>query len=203
MTDVRIGIAGCTGRMGQMLVRQVGMTEGAVVSGGLEVRGSEALGRDLGTIAGLDPLGVIVTDDKVYLRMVLAEDKEKKGLQFVAAVPEGTKVKILKGGDDPQAILKSAAEALVESLDQAGDAEPLVALLSNCCARGGRLREFRQGDECEIQGAIMPAISDRTDVPIFGFYAWGELGPIAGPFGGLRCMYQQHTFVSAVLTEIE
>ena len=149
------------------------------------------------------PIGVIVTDDKVYLRMVLAEDKEKKGLQFVAAVPEGTKVKILKGGDDPQAILKSAAEGIVESLDQAGDAEPLVALLSNCCARGGRLREFRQGDECEIQGAIMPAISDRTDVPIFGFYAWGELGPIAGPFGGLRCMYQQHTFVSAVLTEIE
>ena len=36
---------------------------------------------------------------------------------------------------------------------------------------------------------------------IFGFYAWGELGPIAGEFGGLPCMYQQHTFVSAVLTE--
>jgi len=37
--------------------------------------------------------------------------------------------------------------------------------------------------------------------PLFGFYAWGELGPIAGPFGGLSCMYQQHTFVSAVITE--
>jgi len=148
------------------------------------------------------PLGVIVGDDKVYLRMVLEEDVEKKGLRFVAAVPEGTKVKVLKGGDDPKAILDSAGEGITESLQQAGDAKPLLALLSNCCARGARLREFRQGDECEIEGAILPVVKEQGgNVPIFGFYAWGELGPIAGPFGGLRCMYQQHTFVSAVLTE--
>ncbi len=65
--DMRIGIAGCAGRMGQMLVRQVGLTEGAVVSGGLEATGSEAIGRDLGTLAGLDPLGVMVTDDAAEL----------------------------------------------------------------------------------------------------------------------------------------
>jgi len=147
------------------------------------------------------PIGVIVSDDKVYLRMVLEEDKEKKGLKFVAAVLEGTKVKILKGGDDPKAILDAAREGITESLRKAGDAKPLVALLSNCCARGMRLREFRQGDECEIQGAILPVVNEQGGVPIFGFYAWGELGPIAGPFNGLRCMYQQHTFVSAVVTE--
>jgi hypothetical protein len=150
------------------------------------------------------PIGVIVGDEKVYLRMVLEEDGEKKGLRFVAAVPEGTKVKILKGGDDPKAILASAAAGITESLSQAGDAKPLLALLSNCCARGMRLREFRQGEECEIRGAILPVVDEQGGhVPIFGFYAWGELGPIAGPFAGLRCMYQQHTFVSAVLTEAE
>ena len=149
------------------------------------------------------PIGVIVTDEKVYLRMVLEEDKEKKALKFVAAIPEGTKVKILKGGDDAKAIVESAREGIRESLEKAGDAQPLVALLSDCCARGMRLREFRQADECEVKQAILPAISSKGDVPIFGFYAWGELGPIAGPFGGLKCMYQQHTFVSAVVTEAE
>ena len=95
-----------------------------------------------------------------------------------------------------------AISSFIEPL--AGDAKPLLALLSNCCARGMRLREFRQGEECEIRGAILPVVDEQGGhVPIFGFYAWGELGPIAGPFAGLRCMYQQHTFVSAVLTEAE
>ncbi len=162
------------------------------------------------------PIGVIVTDEKVYLRMILdwidADGNDRQGnasdmppgsLQFVAAVPEGTKIKVLAGGSDPQAILDTAKEGILESLDQAGDSKPLLALLSDCCARGMRLRKFRQADECEIQQAILPALADREPMPIFGFYAWGELGPIAGPFAGLPCMYQQHTFVSAVLTEEE
>ena len=43
---------------------------------------------------------VVVTPEKVYLRMVLEENKEKKALRFVAPIPVGTKVKILKGGSD-------------------------------------------------------------------------------------------------------
>lgn len=152
------------------------------------------------------PIGVIVPQDKedsakVYLRMVLQWNDETKGLKFVAPVPVGTKVKILKGGDDAQKIVDSAREGIVQSLYKAGDAKPLVVLLSNCCARGMRLRKFREGNEDEVKLAILPALKEAGDVPIFGFYAWGELGPIAGPFQGLSCMYQQHTFVSAVLTE--
>ncbi len=148
------------------------------------------------------PIGVVVTEDKVYLRMVLEEDAEKKARRFVAAVPVGTQVKILAGGADPQAILNAAKEGITESLEKAGESKPLLALLSNCCARGMRLREFRQAEECEIDLAILPVMDEKgTRFPIFGFYAWGELGPIAGPFGGLSCMYQQHTFVSVVLTE--
>ena len=147
------------------------------------------------------PIGVVVTPEKVYLRMVLAEDKERKGLKFVAAVPVGTEVKVLKGGRDAARVLASAKEGIVESVRKAGDAKPLVALISDCCARGARLRKFRQASECEVKQAILPALGDKAGFPIFGFYAWGELGPIAGPFHGLPCMYQQHTFVSAVLTE--
>jgi len=147
------------------------------------------------------PIGVIVGEDKVYLRMVLEEKKANKALRFVAAVPEGTKVKILIGGDKAEPILASAREGILESVKKSGDAEPLVALISDCCARGARLRKFRKASECEVRQAILPALGDKAGFPIFGFYAWGELGPIAGPFAGLTCMYQQHTFVSALVCE--
>jgi hypothetical protein len=147
------------------------------------------------------PIGVIVAPEKVYLRMVLEENKESKALRFVAAVPQGTKVKVLKGGDDAEAVLAAARRGMTELLDKAGSSRPLLALLSNCCARGFRLREFGAAEQCEIRNAVMPVIEQRGAFPVFGFYAWGELGPIAGTFDGLDCMYQQHTFVAVVLAE--
>jgi NADP-dependent 3-hydroxy acid dehydrogenase YdfG len=54
MNAVRIGIAGCSGRMGQMLVREVLATDGAVLAGGSERADSAAVGKDLGTLVGGD-----------------------------------------------------------------------------------------------------------------------------------------------------
>ncbi|QJE74681.1 4-hydroxy-tetrahydrodipicolinate reductase [Aerophototrophica crusticola] len=64
---MRVGIVGCGGRMGQMLLREVLATPGATLSGGTERPGSPSLGRDLGTLVGADPLGVAVTDDPAAL----------------------------------------------------------------------------------------------------------------------------------------
>ena len=60
---MRIGVVGCAGRMGQMLVQEIAATAGAAVAGGAERPGSPAVGRDLGTLAGLEPLGVAAGDD--------------------------------------------------------------------------------------------------------------------------------------------
>jgi len=148
------------------------------------------------------PIGVVVAPFKVYVRMVLEEDKERKALRFVAPVSVGTRVKILKGGADANAILRSAADGTAELLRRAGDAKPLAILLSDCCARGMRLAESGKPGDCEVAGGVLPELHSRkAGVPIFGFYAWGELGPIAGPFNGLTCMYQQQTFVSAMVCE--
>jgi len=63
MADMRLVVVGAAGRMGQMLVRTIAATEGAVLSAALERPGSSALGRDAGELAGLGPLGVKITDD--------------------------------------------------------------------------------------------------------------------------------------------
>ncbi|WP_404382383.1 4-hydroxy-tetrahydrodipicolinate reductase [Caenispirillum salinarum] len=60
---MKIGIVGCAGRMGQMLVREVLKTDGAELAGGTEPEGSPAIGRDLGALVGADDAGVTVTDD--------------------------------------------------------------------------------------------------------------------------------------------
>ena len=63
MGDMRLVVAGAAGRMGQMLVKAIAMTEGVALAGALERSGSPALGQDAGELAGLGPLGVTITDD--------------------------------------------------------------------------------------------------------------------------------------------
>ena len=57
------GVAGAAGRMGQTLVRQIAEAEGCALAAATETPGHSALGRDAGELAGLDPVGVAVTDD--------------------------------------------------------------------------------------------------------------------------------------------
>ena len=60
---MRLVVVGAGGRMGRMLVRAVAQAEGCTLSGAIERAGADVLGRDAGTLAGLPPLGVPVTDD--------------------------------------------------------------------------------------------------------------------------------------------
>jgi len=67
MSDIRIVVAGAAGRMGQTLIRTIGESKGCVVSGALEAPGNPDLGLDAGTLAGLKPLGLVLTDDPLPL----------------------------------------------------------------------------------------------------------------------------------------
>ena len=63
MPDMRLVVTGAAGRMGRMLVQTVHATPGVTLAAALEREGSPALGQDAGTLAGLGPIGVPVTDD--------------------------------------------------------------------------------------------------------------------------------------------
>jgi 4-hydroxy-tetrahydrodipicolinate reductase len=67
MTELKIGVVGCAGRMGGIVLREVAAAEGCRLSGGTEHAGHGALGRDLGALAGVGPLGIQVTDDPAAL----------------------------------------------------------------------------------------------------------------------------------------
>ena len=63
MSGYRIGVVGCAGRMGQMLVREIADTAGAVLAGGTEAPGSAAIGRDIGEVSGLGLLQMKIGGD--------------------------------------------------------------------------------------------------------------------------------------------
>ncbi len=61
--DMKIGVVGCAGRMGQSLVRQVRETGGCRLAGGTEAAGHAAVGRDIGDLAGIANIGLAVGDE--------------------------------------------------------------------------------------------------------------------------------------------
>ncbi|HYM29976.1 MAG TPA: 4-hydroxy-tetrahydrodipicolinate reductase [Candidatus Cybelea sp.] len=67
MADIKIGIVGAAGRMGIALARQIAATSGCVLVGGTERDGAASLGRDLGEVAGIGPVGRKITNDPLAL----------------------------------------------------------------------------------------------------------------------------------------
>jgi 4-hydroxy-tetrahydrodipicolinate reductase len=66
MAGTRIGIAGCGGRMGRMLVAEIAGTEGAVLAGGIDTAPGIA-GSDLGALAAIGPAGILAGSDPARL----------------------------------------------------------------------------------------------------------------------------------------
>jgi 4-hydroxy-tetrahydrodipicolinate reductase len=67
MSKMKIAVTGAAGRMGRELVRTVHGRQDCVVAGAIEQEGSIALGQDVGLLAGLGKLGVVITDDPLEL----------------------------------------------------------------------------------------------------------------------------------------
>ena len=59
---MKIGIVGCAGRMGRMLIQEVLATAGAELAGGVEPSGP-AVGQDLGALVGAKPVRIAVGTD--------------------------------------------------------------------------------------------------------------------------------------------
>src|SRR5437762_3759621 len=63
MAETRIGVIGCGGRMGRMLIADIVASEGCGLSGGVARPGSACLGQDLGELAGIGRIGLAAAED--------------------------------------------------------------------------------------------------------------------------------------------
>ena len=62
MSDCKIGVVGAAGRMGRVLMRLAATTPGFALAAGSERPGQAEIGADLGKLAGLDALGLLLLD---------------------------------------------------------------------------------------------------------------------------------------------
>jgi 4-hydroxy-tetrahydrodipicolinate reductase len=60
MARTKMGVVGCGGRMGRMLVAEIAATEGCAVAGGSEAPGSGYVNQDIGELAGIGRIGIPV-----------------------------------------------------------------------------------------------------------------------------------------------
>ncbi len=60
---MKIGIVGCAGRMGQMLIKEVLIHPDCTLVGAVEAPGNPVLGQDPGVLVGHDPTRLAITDD--------------------------------------------------------------------------------------------------------------------------------------------
>ena len=67
MTEMGLVVVGAGGRMGRTLIRTIAETAGVRLVGAIEREGAEVIGQDAGTLAGLPPLGIAVSDDPLPL----------------------------------------------------------------------------------------------------------------------------------------
>ena len=65
MSDIRVAVAGASGRMGRNLIKAVAETEGLVLTAAVDRPGNSFIGTDAGELAGMGSLGVAITDDLV------------------------------------------------------------------------------------------------------------------------------------------
>jgi len=140
MSDMRIAVLGAAGRMGQALTRALADTPGCAVAGGLETEGSPAVGKDIGEIAGLDPLGIAISDDPVHLFAdvdgVLDFTSPKATVAFAALAAQARIVHVIGTtgfSDDDLAKLEAAANHA--TIVKAGNMSMGVNLLAALTAR--------------------------------------------------------------------
>jgi 4-hydroxy-tetrahydrodipicolinate reductase len=63
MDDLKIVVAGAGGHMGAANIRAVAALDGLVLHAAIDRAGAPSIGREAGSFAGIEPLGITITDD--------------------------------------------------------------------------------------------------------------------------------------------
>lgn len=136
---------------------------------------SELVREPLARMAYTYPIGMAVegSDELLIRDPVIANEKGE--ISMAAAIPEGTTIRLMIGDRD-KAIAAAKIAAHV-ALNQLEGATPKCILMFNCMARNKLL-----GVRCHEENALVSQVIG-ADVPMAGFYTYGEQGPLLGKKG--------------------
>jgi len=126
------------------------------------------------------PLGIKIPGlDEYLIRDPITAD-ENGAITCAAEIPEGSEVRLMIGSKEKAVeAAEDAAKKLMKDFE-AQKSKPKLVLMFNCIARE---KLFGQAANDEIQ-AVMKIIG--KDVPLLGFYTYGEQAPIGGEVRDLK-----------------
>lgn len=141
------------------------------------------------TITQEYPLGVFEEpgSDQYYMRAPMSYDAQDQSITFAGDVPEGSRVFITeaaRGG------ILSACEESITTAHQNFQGDPQAALVISCAARKQVLGTRTRQEHEALKRLI------RADLPVLGFYSYGEIAPLPG---GARAQFHNETFVTVLL----
>jgi hypothetical protein len=140
-------------------------------------------------ISGEYPLAIFEEEhDCFYLRASNHWDLEAGSILFAGEIPDQASVQITYASCDH--IVSATQDSIEQALARYPGKKPAVALLFSCAARRWLLG-YRTKEEYELGQQLI-----ETDIPIFGFYTYGEIGPLE--IGG-DTRYHQETLVTVLI----
>ena len=120
------------------------------------------------------PLGIKVPEIEEYLIRDPITVNEDGSITCAAEIPEGSEIRLMIGSKEKA--VEAAQEAAHKMMKEfeVDKTKPKFMLMFNCIARE---KLFGQKAIDEIQ-AVMKIVGE--DVPLLGFYTYGEQAPIGG-----------------------
>ena len=140
------------------------------------------------TPSGEYPLALLEPDGSFYLRAPLAYDESRGSITFAADVPPGVSAQLTETTRD--SIVAASRQSVSAAVAAYPGDRPGVVLVFSCAARKQLL-----GTRTKEEFAILKE-SLAGELPICGFYSYGEFGPAAS---GGRSRFHNETFVTLIL----
>lgn len=129
------------------------------------------------------PLGLPVPEsDEFLLRAPIAVEKDGS-IKFTAELPTGADVRLMIG--NVESAMRAARIAAMEALSQMRGRTPKLAILFDGMARR-RVFGLRAGQEIKLVRDII-----GPEVPVVGFYAYGEIAPLEGTDPSASCFHNE------------
>jgi hypothetical protein len=114
----------------------------------------------------VDERGLREGEEYILLRAPMTVDREKGAVSFAAEIPQGAKIKMTRAKSDE--IIDGSREAARRAMKSIGG-KPDVVFFFSCMARKIVLGR-RTNKEIEAAQEVF-----GTDVPLIGFYTYGEI----------------------------
>jgi len=154
-------------------------------------KAEELIKEPIARMAYTYPLGMSVEGSPELLIRDVVIANEKGEITCAAEIPQGSEIRLMLG--DREKAIQSAKEAAEEALSQLKGSSPKLILVFDCMARNKLLGRRRPEEIIAVQEIL------GKEVPLLGFYTYGEQAPLGGNIDPEVCQSVFHNETMALL----